>query len=36
MSNYFITNYIVLYDLYETQDLISEDFSIPRVIIYLL
>ena len=35
MSDYSITNYIVPYDLYGTPDLISEDLSVPRIIICL-
>jgi len=35
MFNYFITDYIALYNLHETLDLISENFSILRVVIYL-
>jgi len=35
MFNYFITDYIALHNLYETLDLISENLSILRVVIYL-
>jgi len=36
MSNHSITDHIVSHDLYGTLDLISEDFSILKVVIYLL
>jgi len=36
MFNHSITNYIVPHDLHKTPDLISENFSVLRVIIYLL
>ena len=36
MSDHFITDHMVPHDLYRTSDLIFKDFSIPRVVIYLL
>ena len=36
MSNYSITDYIAPYDLHGIPDLISENFSIPKVVTYLL
>jgi len=36
MFDHFITNHIAPYDLYGILDLISKDFSILRVITYLL
>jgi len=35
MLDHSITNHIA-YDLYKTPDLISKDFSVPRIITYLL
>ena len=35
MSNHFITDHIVPHDLYKTQDSISKDFNISRVVTYL-
>ena len=36
MFDYSITNHIAPYNLHRTPDLISEDFSILRVVIYFL
>jgi len=36
MYNCFITDYIVSYDLYEIMNSISKDFSILKVVIYLV
>ena len=36
MSDHSITNHMASYNFYETSDLISKDFSILRVITYLL
>jgi len=36
MFDHSITNYMASYNLYKTLDLIFKDFSILRVIIYLL
>ena len=36
MSNQSITDHMVPHNLYGTLDSISEDLSIPRIVIYLL
>ena len=36
MSDHSNTDYIISYDLHETPNLISKDFSILRVVTYLL
>ena len=36
MSDHFITDHMAFYDLHETPDLISKDFSVPRVVTCLL
>ena len=36
ISNHSITDYIVSHNLYRTSDLISKNFNILRVVIYLL
>jgi len=36
MSDHFITDHMAFYDLHETPDLISKDFSVPKVVICLL
>jgi len=36
MLDYSITDYMASYDIYRTLNLISKDFSIPRVVIYFL
>jgi len=36
MSNYFITDHMVPDNLHEALNLISKDFSVPKVVTYLL
>jgi len=36
MLDYSISDHMASYNLYETLDLISENFSIPRVVIHFL
>jgi len=36
MSDYSITDHMASYDVYETPDIISWKFSVPRVLTYLL
>ena len=36
MLDHSITDYIASYNLYGTPDLISNNFSVPRVVTYLL